>query len=121
MPSITYNIKTIADVGSIDKDGICDVLGVIIDNGSLDEITVKATSKQLKKRELTIADQSQATIKVTLWGKSAENWVDSEKGIFAFKGCKVGEFGGGKTLSCGAQATMAADPDIPEAHELRGW
>lgn len=57
---------------------------------------------------------------MTLWGKSAENWVDATDGVFAFKGAKVGDFGG-RTLSMGGQSTMTADPDIPEAHDLRGW
>jgi len=57
---------------------------------------------------------------MTLWGRSAETWVDSDRGVFAFKGAKVGDFGG-RTLSMGGQSTLAADPDIPEAHALKGW
>lgn len=55
-----------------------------------------------------------------MWGKGAENWVDSKDSVYAFKGAKVGDFGG-RTLSMGGQSTLSADPDIPEAHDLRGW
>lgn len=119
-PQISYNFVPLSNLESIEKDGICDVLGIVKDNGELGEITVKSTSKQLKKRELTVVDSSGYSIRVTLWGKSAENWVEVDNGIYAFKGAKVGDFGG-RTLSMGGQSTMAANPDIPEAHALRGW
>ena len=46
--------------------------------------------------------------------------MGEEAEIYAFKGCKVGDFGG-RTLSVGSQASISANPDIPEAHSLRGW
>lgn len=90
------------------------------DNGDLSEITTKATQKQLKKREVTICDRSGFACRVTLWGKSAESWEDSDHGVVAIKGARVGDFGG-RTLSMGGGSTMSIDPDIPEAHTLRGW
>lgn len=119
-PQIKYNFVALAELAEVEKDTLVDVLGIVKENGELGEITAKATQKQIKKRELIIVDKSGYSCKVTLWGKQAENWVHSEEGIFAFKGAKVGDFGG-KTLSMGGQSTTAADPDIPEAHELRGW
>lgn len=111
---------SIASIAEVDPTSIVDILGVVTDHGSLDEITTKLAQKQLKKRELTVVDQSEQSIKVTLWGKQAESWAGEEAEIYAFKGCKVGDFGG-RTLSLGAQASMSANPDIPEAHSLRGW
>lgn len=96
------------------------MLGIVKDNGELSEITAKATQKQIKKRELTICDRSGYSVRVTLWGRSAETWTDTDNGVFAFKGAKVGDFGG-RTLSMGGQSTISADPDIKEAHDLRGW
>ncbi|KAJ2348518.1 Replication factor A protein 1, partial [Coemansia sp. RSA 2618] len=43
--------------------------------------------------------------------------VDS---IVAFKGMRVNDFGG-RTLSLPSIGSMVANPDIPEAHMLRGW
>lgn len=37
------------------------------------------------------------------------------------RGAKVGEFGGGKNLSVLMSSIMKINPDIPEAHRLRGW
>lgn len=40
--------------------------------------------------------------------------------MIAFKGVKVSDFGG-RSLSMFSSATMSVNPDIPEAHSLRGW
>lgn len=119
-PQIKFNFVELGNLGSQEKDATVDVLGIIQDNGDLSEITAKATQKQIKKRELTIVDRSGYSVRVTLWGRSAETWQESDNGVFAFKGAKVGDFGG-RTLSMGGQSTMMADPDIAEAHDLRGW
>lgn len=67
-----------------------------------------------------MVDNSGYSVRVTLWGKQAENWQETDSGIFAFKGAKVGDFGG-RTLSMGVQSSLSENPDITEAHELRGW
>lgn len=40
--------------------------------------------------------------------------------VAAFKGVKVSDFGG-RSLSLLASGSMALDPDIDEAHKLKGW
>ncbi|KAI5476412.1 replication factor A1 [Pseudohyphozyma bogoriensis] len=119
-PQIKYAFIDLAELGAMEKDATCDVLGIVTDNGQLGEVTGKVSQKTTKKRDLTIADRSGYQCRVTLWGRQAEMWQDSDYGVYAFKGAKVGDFGG-RTLSMGGQSTIAADPDIPEAHELVGW
>ncbi|GAA5841988.1 hypothetical protein JCM11251_001438 [Rhodosporidiobolus azoricus] len=121
-PSVQFNFTQLADLTTHEKDSTCDVLGVVVDNGQISEITAKATQKQIKKRELTIADRSQYQVRVTLWGRQAESWqeVEQGQGVVALKAVKVGDFGG-RSLSVSGSSTVQIDPDIPEAHELRGW
>ncbi|SGZ22739.1 BQ5605_C022g09535 [Microbotryum silenes-dioicae] len=119
-PQVKYNFVELASLGECPKDSTVDVLGIVKDNGDLSEITAKATNKQIKKRELTIVDRSGYSVRVTLWGRAAETWKDTDNGVFAFKGAKVGDFGG-RTLSMGGQSTIAEDPDVEAAHALRGW
>ncbi|GAA5900278.1 replication factor A subunit protein RFA1 [Sporobolomyces salmoneus] len=119
-PRMKFNLVDLAQLGEHEKDATVDVLGVVQDHGQLSEITAKATQKQIKKRELTIADRSNFSCRVTLWGKSAENWNEEGPTVVALKGVKVGDFGG-RTLSVGGASTVSIDPDIPEAHLLRGW
>ncbi|KAM0753641.1 replication factor A 1, rfa1 [Meredithblackwellia eburnea MCA 4105] len=118
-PQIKYNFVELSHLSELEKDATVDVLGIVTENGTLAEITTKA-AKQLKKRDLTIADRSGFNCRLTLWGKTAENWQDTDNGVFAFKGVRVGDFNG-RTLSMGGGATVVANPDIPEAHDLKGW
>ncbi|GAA5996274.1 replication factor A subunit protein RFA1 [Rhodotorula paludigena] len=120
VPQVQFNFTQLADLAQCEKDTTCDVIGIVQDNGSVSEITAKATQKQIKKRELVIVDRSQYSVRVTLWGRQAENWTEMDRGIVALKGVKVGDFGG-RSLSVSGSSTVALDPDIPQAHELRGW
>jgi replication factor A1 len=47
------------------------------------------------KRELVLCDRSNTSIKLTLWGKQAEQYnVEEAYPVIAFKGVKVGDFQG---------------------------
>jgi replication factor A1 len=65
-------------------------------------------------------DRSGQSVRLTLWGKQAENFEHNDEPVIAFKGVKVGDFGG-RSLSMFSNATMSVNPDIPDAHALRGW
>lgn len=41
--------------------------------------------------------------------------------VVAIKSARVSEFQGGKTLNIGNSTVMQTNPDIPKAHQLRGW
>ena len=56
----------------------------------------------------------------TITKKKRRDDSEREEKVSKRKGAKVGDFGG-RTLSMGGQSTMSADPDIAEAHQLRGW
>ncbi|GAA6016502.1 hypothetical protein JCM10207_002819 [Rhodosporidiobolus poonsookiae] len=120
VPKVKFEFVQLADLTQLEKDATCDVLGIVQDHGVVSEITAKATQKQIKKRELTIVDRSQFSCRVTLWGRQAESWNEADGGIVALKGVKVGDFGG-RSLSVSGSSTVMVDPDIEEAHELRGW
>lgn len=50
---------------------------------------------QLTKRELVLCDRSGTSIKLTLWGKQAEQYNPGEDHpVIAFKGVKVGDYQG---------------------------
>ncbi|PVV02755.1 hypothetical protein BB560_002781 [Smittium megazygosporum] len=102
------------------KDDFVDVLGVVTEVSDLTEIRTKATNKVLSKRDLTIADDSMYSIRLTLWGADAENFGYSDNPVIAFQSVKVGDYGG-RTLSMMFNSSMLANPDIPEAFRLRSW
>ncbi len=75
---------------------------------------------QLTKRELTLVDRSGVSIRMTLWGQQAEQYNEPEQAVIAFKGVRVGDFNG-RSLSMVGSSVMTSNPDMPEAHVLRGW
>lgn len=121
MPEVKYDFVSIDQLDGVEPNSTCDVIGVVENVGDLGEIITKATQRPVAKRELTIVDQSQMSVRLTLWGKQAENFAGADdKPVIAFKGVKVGDFGG-RSLSMFSSSTMIVNPDIPEAHGIRGW
>ena len=123
IPKILYSFIPISKIAENKKDDILDVIGVVKDCGELSQITVKSTQKQLTKRDVTLVDTSSASIRLTLWGKQAEDFTEQEaaaKPVIAIKAVRVNEYQG-KTLSSMGTSQITFNPDIPEAHTLRGW
>lgn len=87
-----------------------DVIGIVKEVGSLGEVISKATNKsvsaasstipsaerhfQVAKRDLTIVDKSLYSVRMTIWGRQAETFTADDLPVVAFKGVKVGDFGG---------------------------
>ncbi|KAI0372965.1 replication factor-a protein [Pilatotrama ljubarskyi] len=120
VPTVKFNFVPIAGLQDIAKDAVCDIVGVVKEVSDLSTITSKATNKELVKRELTVVDNSGFSVRVTLWGKQAEQYAAMDHPVIAIKGAKVGDFQG-RSLSLLSSSSLHIDPDIPEAHHLRGW
>ncbi|KAI0472557.1 replication factor-A protein [Xylariaceae sp. FL0804] len=120
VPQVRFNFVNIYDLQSIEKDTTVDIVGVLKDVGEVNQIVSKTTNKPYDKRELTIVDDSQYSVRVTIWGKTADAFAAQPESVVAFKGVKVSDFGG-RSLSLLSSGTMSVDPDIEEAHRLKGW
>lgn len=120
VPQVKYNFKQLANLDEVQKDAIVDVIGVVKEVHDLGSVTSKATQKPFAKRDIMLVDQSGQSVRLTLWGRTAETFQASDEPVIAFKGVKVGDFGG-RSLSMFSSATMSVNPDISEAHVLRGW
>lgn len=121
--TMNYNFVGIDTIENTDPGVTVDLCAYVNDASDVQEIiSQKQGGKVLKKRDLTIMDQSGAEIKLTLWGDKAESaeypWHD--KPICAFKGIKVGDYGG-RSLSMMGSSNLAVAPQIPQAMELKGW
>ncbi|KAJ2949088.1 hypothetical protein O0L34_g6027 [Tuta absoluta] len=121
VPSVKYEFQSISDIAGKSPDTILDVIGVCKMASDLQELTARNTGKQLKKREVTLVDNSGGAICLTLWGNSAETFDGSTNPVVAAKGARLTEFNGSKSLSCLAGTMLRLNPDLPEAHKLRGW
>ena len=86
----------------------------------LSSIITRNTNKKISKRDLTLVDRSGREVCCTLWGAEAEGFDGSNFPVVAVKGARVSDFGG-RSLSTIMSSLLMVDPDIPEAHQLRGW
>jgi replication factor A1 len=120
VPQVRYNFTNIGALQEIEKDSTIDIIGVLKDVAEVTQIVSKTTQRPFDKRELTMVDDSGYSVRLTIWGKTATAFDASPEAIVAFKGTKVGDFGG-RSLSLLSSGSMAIDPDIPEAHKLKGW
>ncbi|KIM49387.1 hypothetical protein M413DRAFT_438571 [Hebeloma cylindrosporum] len=121
LPTIKYNFVPLDALESLNKDAICDVIGIVKEASPLGEITSSKLNRQLVKRDLTLVDKTGFSVRMTLWGKQAEQYNDAEANpVIAFKGVKIGDFGG-RSLSMYSSSTMQVNPEIDESFSLRGW
>ncbi|EKM79500.1 hypothetical protein AGABI1DRAFT_114047 [Agaricus bisporus var. burnettii JB137-S8] len=120
LPEMRYTFVGLEKLENLNKDAICDVIGVLKDISAVSEITARTTNRSFQKRELTLVDKSGCSIQLTLWGKQAESFTGEPGSIGAFKGVKVGDFGG-VSLSTTPSTHIQLDPHIQDCYTLRGW
>jgi replication factor A1 len=120
LPTLQYNFTTIAEIENIEPNTLIDVIGVCKSAAEVTSVTSRSTGKQIPKRDVQLMDRSGKVVRLTLWGSVAEAFDGSSCPVIALKGCKVSDYGG-RTLTTQFSSLMNIDPDIPEAHQLRGW
>ena len=120
VPQVHFNFTSLADLQNVQKDSTIDCIGVLSEVAEVSEVVSKTTSKPYSKRELTLVDNTGFSCRLTVWGKTAESFETPPESVVAFKGVKVSDFGG-RSLSLLSSGTMAVDPDIEQAHILKGW
>jgi len=120
IPSITFNFVAVDQLVNIEKDSLIDIIGVAKSASEVTHIVSKTTNKELKKREIHLVDSTNTEVNLTLWGKTGEDFDAGAQPVVALKGVKLSDFGG-RSLSAVSSTVIQINPDMPEAHKLRGW
>lgn len=120
VPKVKYNFTNIGDLQSVQKDTTIDTIGILENVGEVQEIVSKTTGRPYQKRELNLVDDSHLSVRLTIWGNTAQTFDAQPGAVMAFKGVKVGDFGG-RSLSLLSSGSVASDPDMDDAHRLKGW
>ncbi|KAL0255004.1 Replication factor A protein 1 [Diplodia seriata] len=120
VPQVRYNFTSIGDLQNVAANTTIDTIGILKDVGEISEIISKTTSKPYQKRELTLVDDTMHSVRLTIWGPTAQKFDCAPESVVAFKGVKVSDFGG-RSLSLLSSGSMSVDPDMDEAHKLKGW
>ncbi|CAB4055850.1 unnamed protein product [Lepeophtheirus salmonis] len=119
VPTISFDFVKIADLAKCAKDSIVDIIGIVkVCNESV-QFTSQRTQKEMRKRDLTFVDTSLTEVNVTVWGTMADTFEGSNFPVVAIKGAKVSDYNG-VSLSTLISSTVQMNPDIPQAHKLKG-
>ena len=119
LPAIRYDNLELSRLSEVETGKSIDVIAVVKDATEVQSITTKKQT-QVLKRELSLVDMSGWLVKCTLWGSQAESFDPSGNPVVAIKGVKLSDFNG-RSLGCSDSSAIAINPDIPQAHKLRGW
>eukprot|EP01138_Halocafeteria_seosinensis_P008597 gb/GECG01008787.1/.p1 GENE.gb/GECG01008787.1/~~gb/GECG01008787.1/.p1 ORF type:complete len:685 (+),score=106.24 gb/GECG01008787.1/:1-2055(+) len=116
-----FDFVSIGELEKMSTEGtIVDVIGVAKDVGEVATISTKG-GNEVDKRDLSLVDRSGSQIQVTLWGEHAQTNTDQlEKAVVALKGVRLTDFNT-RSLSTNRSSKVEVNPDINEAHQIRGW
>jgi len=100
VPQRSFNFVSIDNIGQITEGEYIDVVGVVTDINEIFEIQTRK-GDMVKKREIELKDQSNCSIRVTLWSQNAIENSPETLPIgtpLVLPGARVSDFGG-KSLS----------------------
>uniref|UniRef100_A0A2P2I042 Replication protein A subunit n=1 Tax=Hirondellea gigas TaxID=1518452 RepID=A0A2P2I042_9CRUS len=120
IPAMQFDFISIEQLEKAEKNSIVDLIGVCHEYADISTVIQKSTGRELKKRDLKIIDHSKRSVNLTMWGEQAEKFDGSGCPVLAIKGARVSDFGG-VSLSLIGSSTVQINPDISEAHQLKGW
>ncbi|ANB11209.1 replication factor A subunit protein RFA1 [Sugiyamaella lignohabitans] len=120
VPKIKFDFTSIKDLGTADINGTVDFIGVLKSINPAEQITSKNTGRPYDKRDVVLVDEGDYSIRATFWGKSAVDFSTPLESVIAIKGAKISDFNG-RNISILNSSTVSVDPDVPEAHALKGW
>jgi len=118
-----FNFVKIDSIPNCEVGATIDLVAIVRFASDVSEITSqRQAGKVLQKRELTLVDDTMNDIRLTIWGDKATNtmydWNSSP--VVAFKGLKVGDYGG-RSLSASGSTSFMVNSDVPEAQALYTW
>jgi len=116
----TYQFTSIADIVGLEDKTTCDVLGIVQSVGDVAHITSRKTGQELSKCDVTLVDQSNAAITLTLWREQANNAPTqlANQPVVALRKARVSDYGG---KSLGVGGSMEVNPSVEEARALLAW
>jgi len=120
--TVKLDISDLRSVQSKTLPCSVDICGIVASFEQTHAFTSK-DGKDLVKRELTIADDSAVSMKVTIWGDRAqqEDAVFAGNPVIAMKGVFVKEWQGGIAGSLLGGGMLLTQPTIPEAAKVKAW
>ncbi|TPP58083.1 Replication protein A DNA-binding subunit [Fasciola gigantica] len=121
LPEMHFNFVPIGKLDACEPNTFVDIVGVVHETGDVQTIMAKASQRELRKRELSIVDNSNCVVRLTLWGDEAANFDGSQHPSIVVKGAKVSDFNGRSLSVSTTSSVLLAPTNVPEAIRLKGW
>lgn len=115
-PQVEYKFVKISEIESMEPNTLVDVAGVIRKVEDATTIMQKTTQKELIKRDLSLVDESDAEIKLTMWGLDAQNFNALPGSVLFARNARVSDYNG-KSLNGGS---VQVDPNHENCQRLIG-
>lgn len=107
------------ELESLDENATIDICAVLRSAGEVNTFTSSKNQKEFTKRDLSVVDESEVEVKLTIWGNDALNFDAVEGTPIIVKGARVSTFSG-KSLSVSSGSCFLVNPNAPVAISLRG-
>merc|ERR1712173_103470 len=111
---IEYNFIKLNDIAEKPVDSSVDVVGIIHDVEEAREITFQASQRTSFRRNFSIVDETNAVVRVTLWGKNAEEFVGQSGMAVEISGALVREWQSVKNLNAGSDTSIKIRDQMDE-------
>lgn len=118
IPRHNFRFVPVDQLEQMPDNAQADLCAVIVSSQEPVTFTAKTSGKEMTKRVLELADQSQAKIELTVFGEPKQAF--GEGAVVAVRNAKIGSWNA-KSLTLWADSAITVNPDISQAHELMGW
>jgi replication factor A1 len=117
------------DFVSIDKmqempaESTLDVCGVVKHVGDMSNITTKS-NRQVNRRNITLMDDTNTAIDITLWGENAERYNEdalAHGAVLAIKQARLSDYGGRSLSSSFNSQVFLNELSEPRVAQLKQW
>eukprot|EP00922_Rhytidocystis_sp_ex-Travisia-forbesii_P019462 GHVS01028807.1.p1 GENE.GHVS01028807.1~~GHVS01028807.1.p1 ORF type:complete len:508 (-),score=102.35 GHVS01028807.1:1107-2630(-) len=119
----TYNFCNLRDVQTSVREPpfIVDILGIIKSVGQTSTVTAKATNTELSRRTITVVDDSDYEMEITMWNQLAEGPEPPVNKVVAINDVTIKDWQGGRNGQSTSTTEMKFELDDEAAHNLQTW
>eukprot|EP00347_Sterkiella_histriomuscorum_P012018 403370207 len=115
-----FSFVTLRNIEKVMAGQAIDVIGVITEISNTSSIPLKSGQNK-DRRNITIADESEAKISLSLWGNLCTQYSYEEGQVMAVKNVRVSDYGG-KSLNCGDDHSLIyLNPADKRTDQLMQW
>lgn len=111
---VQYKFVKLKDIADQATDSVIDCVAIINEVDEAREITFQASQRTSYRRNFTVVDDSGVAVRVTLWGKTAEDFAGQPGMAVEMSGAVVREWQSVKNLNANGDTSMRIRDQMDE-------